>query len=302
MSTKEIERIINSLKIKESSGYDEISTKILKTSAPFISSPLSYICNKSMLSGTFPARLKYAIVKPLLKKGDKENVANYRPISLLTSFSKVLEKIIYDRLLKHIETNNILAAEQFGFRASSSTENASYKLTDKILNALNNRMMVGGIFFFLQKAFDCVNHDILLTKLEFYGITGITHKLIKSYLKGRYQRVVLNNHYSSSCSKWGEITHGVPQGSILGPLLFLLYINDLPHITNENSKIVLFADDTSIIITNPNPSKFENSVNKIIQDINEWLNTNSLSLKLDKTHFTHSFLFPGPCIFIYSNK
>jgi len=107
---------------------DELSTKILKISAPFISSPLSYICDKSMLSGTFPTRLKYAILKPLLKKEGKENVANYRPVSLLTSFCKVFEKIIYDRLLKHIETNNILAIEEFGFRISSSTKNASYKL------------------------------------------------------------------------------------------------------------------------------------------------------------------------------
>jgi len=115
-------------------------------------------------------------------------------------------------------------------------------------------MMVGGIFCDLQKAFDCINHNILLIKLEFYGITGITYKLIKSYLQGRHQRVVLNNHSSSSCSNWGEITHGVPQGSILGPLLFLCYINDLLQITNDNSKTVLFADDTSMIITNPNPS------------------------------------------------
>ena len=186
--------------------------------------------------------------------------------------------------MKHIETNNISAVEQFGFRTSSSTENASYKLTDDMLNALNNRTMVEGIFCDLQKALDCVNHNILLTKLEFYGITGITYKLIKSYLQGRYQRVVLNNHSSSSCSNWSEITH-VPQGSIFGPLLFLLYINDLPQITNGNSKIVLFADDTSMIITNTNPSNFEKGVNKIIQDINKWFNTNLLSLSLEKNTF-----------------
>jgi hypothetical protein len=201
-----------------------------------------------MLSGTFLTGLKYAIVKPLLKKGDKENVAKYTLIFSLTSFSKVLEKIIYDRLLKHIETNNIFAVEQFGFSTSSSTEKASYKPTDDILNALSNRMKVGGIFFFFYKAFDCVNPCLLLTKSEFYGITGITRTIIKTYLQGRYQKVVLNNYSSSSCSKWDEITHGVPQGSIIGPILFLLYIIDLLQITNEYSKIVLFADDTSIFI------------------------------------------------------
>jgi hypothetical protein len=114
-------------------------------------------------------------------------------------------------------------------------------------------MIVGGLFCDLQKAFDCVNHNILLTKLKYYGIMGTTHKLIKSYLKDRYQRVILHNNSPDSLSKWGKILHGVPQGSILGPLLFLLYINDLPQITHENSKMILYADDTSIIITNSNP-------------------------------------------------
>ena len=131
-----------------------------------------------------------------------------------------------------------------------------------------------------------MNH-ILLTKLEFYGITGETFKLIKTYLQGRYQRVVLNNNYFTSISDWGELTHGVPQGSILGPLLFLLYINDLPHSINKNNKIVLFADDTTLIISNRDPINFREDVHKILQHIHEWFNANLISLNWEKTHFVH---------------
>ena len=239
-----------------------------------------------MLStSSFPDRLKLSEVKPVFKKGEKNIPSNYRPISLLTSFSKIFERIIYSRLYKHIIKNEILAKEQFGFRQKSSTELASYTLTHNILMALNNKMKVGGIFCDLQKAFDCVNHDILLTKMEFYGITGKTNKLMKSYLSNRRQRVKIEKDSIKHYSEWDLIIDGVPQGSILGPLFFLLYINDLPYAISDLSTPILFADDTSLIISNPDNQKFVKTVNETIHRLKTWFHSNLLVLNLEKTHF-----------------
>jgi hypothetical protein len=150
----------------------------------------------------------------------------------------------------HINTNHILVNEQFGFRQASSTDIVSYKLIKNILTALNNKLVVGGIFCDLHKAFDCVNYDILLSKMEFYGISRKANNLIKSYLQGIYQRVLVDFDFKKCYSKWESITDGVPQGSILGPLLFLLYVNDIPNIISDISNPILYADDTSLIITN----------------------------------------------------
>jgi len=141
-SAYEIEKIIKSLRTKNTSGYDEISNHIIKLTAPFIISPLTHICNAILSTGVFPDRLKYAVIKPIFKKGNKQDVSNYRPISLLTSFSKIIEKLIYTRLHAHIDMNNILAQEQYGFRTLSSTEQAAFTLINSILTAMNNNQMV----------------------------------------------------------------------------------------------------------------------------------------------------------------
>jgi hypothetical protein len=165
---EEIEKIIKFLKLKNSYGYDEMSHIILKRSLSFITAPINYICNKMLRDGVFPDRLKYtyAIIRPLYKNGDIRDAFNYRPISHLTSLSKVFETVIYTRTLTHLNKYNILSSKQYGFRKGLRTDSAIYKLTTEILNSINNKHLVGGIFCDLEKAFDCIDHEVLLSKLK----------------------------------------------------------------------------------------------------------------------------------------
>jgi hypothetical protein len=214
-TTKEIENIIRSLKSSNSCGYNEVPLKLLKSFSYLISSLLNYICSRTLFTGVFPDKLKYATIRPLFKKGNKDDKSNYRPISILTSFSKIFEKVLKTRLLKHLTYHNILVKEQYGFRTKLKTDNATYLLTNEIQNALNNNLLIDGIFCDLEKAFDCVNHKILLTKLECYCITGNHYKLYKSYLMDKYQRTLLYNENGNITSTtWSEVEHGVPQGSV----------------------------------------------------------------------------------------
>ena len=183
-----------------------------------ISKSLSYISNKSIQTGVFPDHLKYAIVKPLIKNGDRSGISNYRSIYYWV-FSKILEKTIYSRLNQHLSINNTLATEQYGFRKDRSTEHAAYTLTNGILQAWNSKLQVAGIFCDLAKAFDCVNHDMLIGKLKYYGVNEMGIVWIKSYLHNRRQRVDISvDNVQNYSSAWEIVKGGVPQGSVLGPL------------------------------------------------------------------------------------
>jgi hypothetical protein len=176
---KEIKELNKSLKMKNSCGYDEVPAKIVKLSLPFISSPLIYIGNKMLSTGTFPTRLKFSQVIPIHKKGSKTEITEYRSKSLLTSFSKIFEKVILCRLHKHIDRNNMIVSEQYGFKENSSAELAIFNLTNQILIQNNTKLAVSGIFCDLTKAFDTVNHHLLRIKLKQYGIIGKLGDLIK---------------------------------------------------------------------------------------------------------------------------
>ncbi len=218
-----------------------------------------------------------ANVTPIFKgKGDKNDICNYRPISVLPVMSKILEKVVQAQLVYHLESNCLLNINQSGFRSNHSTQDVLVNVTDSWRKSIVKGEFVGAVF--LDLAFDCVNHDIILSKLPFYGIGGDALHWFHSYLSNRSQRVCVDDNLSS----WGSITSGVPQGSILGPLLFVLYINDMPHIV-EHSHVNIYADDTEIHASSPDLDLLHSKLQNDLDTLQVWLAVNKLKVNTLKT-------------------
>jgi hypothetical protein len=280
-----IEKIVKKMKGKQSSSFDGMSNKLLKAIIHNLKKPLTKLINLSLESGYIPPTWKRAKIVPLFKTGEKENMGNYRPISLLPTLSKVIEKVVYHQLIGYLESNNILYKQQYGFRQKHTTEDALHKLISVVTKAKHQKKQALSVFIDLKKAFDTVNIPILLDKLKYYGIDNQELAWFHNYLSQRTQGV----SYKNISSTLLHTIMGVPQGSILGPLLFLIYINDLP--AGVEFTTLLFADDTTLTLVGPNLLELYEKANNELESASDWFRSNKLSLHPKKTRFLH--YFPG---------
>ena len=273
-------KAIDNLENKNSSGHDGISNTLLKTIKNDISQSLTIIINQMLTTGIFPDAFKLSKVLPLFKKGDSSLLVNYRPISLLPTISKVFELVIHDQMYEYFNQFNLLAEQQYGFRKQHSTECAAIKLIDHVSKEMEAGKTPTSVYIDLSKAFDTLTFEVLLYKLKYYGVTDTAFDLLKSYLTNRKQYVV----FDGCQSEYVEIYTVVPQGSILGPLFFSIYINDLITVS-DRFNFLMYADDTTIYF---NLEDFDNltketDINRELEKVNIWLKLNKLSLNTQKT-------------------
>ena len=281
INEEEIIKIITSLKTKSSCGHDRLSNKLIKHLKYELASPLCKIVNQMFSDAVFPESLKIAKVIPIYKKGDANSLENYRPISILPSVSKVFEKIMYNQIDDFFNTHKLFYNSQYGFRKRHSTEHAALELTNKIISNMDENKFPINIYLDLSKAFDTLDHEILLAKLKHYQFDDISLKLLNNYLKNRIQYVDYNN----TSSEMLEIKCGVPQGSILGPLLFTIYMNDFAN-SNKLFHTILYADDATLFTSLDShniTADMEKLMNNDLESINNWFKLNKLSLNAEKT-------------------
>ena len=279
ITVNEVFNVIQSLK-NSSPGWDHIPAMVLKQCTHSYIVPLTHIINRSFTDGVFPKELQLARIVPIFKSGDSSQTTNYRPISVLSCFSKIFEKIMYNHLFNFMEQFNIIYEYQFGFRHKHSTQQAIITFVQNITESLDSGDIVIGLFLDLKKAFDTVNHEILLKKLCAYGIRGSILQWFTSYLTDRSQYVALDD----TLSDVRNVKCGVPQGSILGPLLFIIYMNDICNVSDVLS-IILYADDTSLIAKHNNICDLCELLNTELEKLSIWLRSNKLSLNVQKSFY-----------------
>lgn len=278
---EEVESTIMSLKSDSAVGWDGISAHTLKAIKEVVAPVLTVLINKSLNHGVFPGALKKSIVVPVYKSGNRDCITNYRPISLLTATSKVFEKIMNKRINNFLEAKNLLSESQFGFRAGRSAEDAIHSFTDFVIQKIDNKKKCITIFLDLAKAFDTVSFPILIDKLEALGIRGTQLSLIRSYLEDRTQRVRID----SVLSQDANVYYGVPQGSIVGPTLFLCYINELCQMKLRNCKIISYADDTTLTFYHDTWEGVFDCAQEGFNIVRNWLAANYLTLNTEKTKY-----------------
>ena len=276
----EVIKLLNALPSNKACGLDGIPSRLLKEGKEIIASSLAYIFNLSIKTGIFPDEWKIAKVVPIFKEGKKCIPDNYRPISILPVVSKLIERIVFNQLYSYLTDHHLLSDSQSGFRPLHSTMTALLEATNSWLWNMDDGLLNGIIFLDLKKAFDTMNHDILLEKLKLYGVGQPSMCWFSSYLSERKQKTfvdgALSDTYKTKC--------GIPQGSILGPLFFIIYINDLPS-CDLYSKIRMYADDTSLTIAHSDENSLEQRMNHDLCRISEWLIANRLSLNVVKTKY-----------------
>ena len=271
---------IKQLKNGKAPGPDKISTKLIKDAADFIWKPLTMVFNSSLKYGVFPDIWKLARVTPIFKTGSKKDANNYRPISVISVFSRMLEKIVHDQLIEYLVTNKLLTRNQSAFRKLYSTVTSLINGTDYWYDNMDKKQLNLAIFLDLKKAFDTVDHRILIKKLGAYGIRGISGAWFSTFLSNRKQFCSVNGQKSGA----RLVTCGIPQGSCLGPLLFIIYLNDFEQCL-EFSRASMYADDTHVTLTSNNVDDLITNAHRELRNISEWMRVNKLSANPRKTEY-----------------
>jgi hypothetical protein len=277
VSESKVYKYLNKLSTNKATGLDGIPARFIVDSASLIAKPIAHIINLSLIQGSVPDDLKSARVVPLYKKNDKTEVGNYRPVSILSVISKVFERVVYDQIETYLKDKQLLYDLQSGFRTGFSTDTCLIHLSDYIRFEMDKGHIVGMVLLDLQKAFDTVDHSILMYKLKSLGLGQDIIRWFYSYLSNRQQLVDISGTRSSS----RKVTCGVPQGSILGPLLFLIYVNDMSAVVKN--KLLLYADDSAILVSHKDRVVVEKLLSEDLHSVSEWLIDNKLSLHLGKT-------------------